>query len=331
MTVSVITGYCDQELHKYYINPPCCSMSAKNWVFTINNPTGDEFDEPNELISFIVYQREIGEEGTMHYQGYLELARKQRLSWLKSKVSATAHWEIRRGSQQQAVDYCTKEETRVPGPGNGPFFHGERSVIRAQGERSDIRAVYSAIREGAPNSQLWAEFPEFMTRYSRAADEFRREYQQQQQRLTTTGLIPRQGWQQTLWDDLQGVPHPRQVIWIYETEGNVGKSYFAHSYDVENSFLVSGGRHEDIMYAFSMQTKIKVVFFDYGRDQEDQFPYRLLEKLKDGCYLSSKYKSMMMRFDIPHVVVMANFAPNTTRLSNDRWDIRHISNFILSL
>ena len=36
---------------------------------------------------------------------------------------------------------------------------------------------------------------------------------------------------------------------------------------------------------------------------------------------SCKYESTMKMHDTPHVVVFSNWAPDKTRLSQDRWDI----------
>jgi len=294
-------------------------MAAKYWMFTINNPAKDERLVMDSNVSYCVYQLEVGANGTPHFQGYVELVRKQRLSWMKRKFDARAHFEIRRGTQEEAMDYCMKEDTRV----EGPFIFGTPR-INEQGARNDIVAVQQRIREGADNYDLWTEFPEFFVRYSKAANEYRTEWAQRQQRETVEQLQPLPGWQTDLYGDLTGPVSRRKVIWIYDLIGNIGKSTFAARYRPNATFIVSGGKHEDIMYAFSQALAVEVVFFDYGRDQETVFPYRLLEKFKDGCFLSSKYVSRMVRFPTPHVVVLANFAPDKNKLSQDRWDIREI-------
>lgn len=78
---------------------------AKNWCYTLNNPTA-----PLDLSDTIyhVYGEEVGESGTPHYQGYVVFAQRKRLSQLK-KLSATAHWEVSKGTPIQASDYCKKD------------------------------------------------------------------------------------------------------------------------------------------------------------------------------------------------------------------------------
>ena len=51
------------------------------------------------------------------------------------------------------------------------------------------------------------------------------------------------------------------------------------------------------------------------------FPYELMEELKNGELLNSKYQCTKFSFPIPHVVCFSNEAPNMTMLSADRYDI----------
>ena len=87
---------------------------TRGWMFTINNELILQFASYDN-IKFIIYQLECGESGTMHLQGYLELHQPRALSWLK-KLHPGAHWEMRKGSRIQAVQYVTKEETREDMP-----------------------------------------------------------------------------------------------------------------------------------------------------------------------------------------------------------------------
>ena len=69
---------------------------CKRWCFTINNPTDDDMfwedAEHQEQFSFLAVQYEVGEQGTPHYQGFVILKRKNRLTWLKKNFNGRAHW-----------------------------------------------------------------------------------------------------------------------------------------------------------------------------------------------------------------------------------------------
>lgn len=85
---------------------------ARHWCFTHNNPEGppDEFiDKVKDYMTYIVVGQEIGENGTVHLQGYFCLKTKQRLSWIRANICDTAHYEIMRGTPKEASDYCMKD------------------------------------------------------------------------------------------------------------------------------------------------------------------------------------------------------------------------------
>lgn len=92
-------------------------MTARNWCFTLNNPESEDIDisEWTEKPKLLIYQKEMGENGTPHLQGYLEMDQPVRLSALK-KLLPRAHLEKRQGSRTQAIKYCCKEESRISQP-----------------------------------------------------------------------------------------------------------------------------------------------------------------------------------------------------------------------
>ena len=84
-------------------------MAFRNWCYTINNYDEEELksiaDWPD--VVYNVMGLEVGEEGTPHIQGYVEMNKKCRLSAMK-KLNERAHWERREGKQHEAIDYCKK-------------------------------------------------------------------------------------------------------------------------------------------------------------------------------------------------------------------------------
>ena len=65
------------------------------------------------------------------------------------------------------------------------------------------------------------------------------------------------------------------------------------------------------------------MIFDIPRSKSDYMEhlYPVLEQFKNGQFFSGKYESKARLFPKPHVIVFANFAPETDKLSMDRWDI----------
>jgi len=89
---------------------------AKNWAFTINNYNETNIDSLQNLFSegrvrYIVYGREIGENGTPHLQGYLQLEKKTRFKQVKELLPRGAHLdqEYQNSSPQNNRIYCTKD------------------------------------------------------------------------------------------------------------------------------------------------------------------------------------------------------------------------------
>lgn len=139
---------------------------ARNYCFTWNNPEGiltlDSFDG---LASYLVYSEELGANNTYHLQGYVELNRVARITQLYRLVPA--HYEVRRGSQKQAIAYCKKnDETTI----DGPYEYGEP---KAQGERSDLTQIKAEIDAGASEGTIWEDWFAQSVRYHRSFKEYR--------------------------------------------------------------------------------------------------------------------------------------------------------------
>jgi len=83
-----------------------------------------------------------------HIQGYCEFTKNKRLSALK-KLSKEAHWEIRKGTQEQAIAYCKKAESRI----NGPWEMGEAKANK-QGKRNDLAAIGELVKAKKTNSEI---------------------------------------------------------------------------------------------------------------------------------------------------------------------------------
>lgn len=123
--------------------------AAKRWCFTVNNPGSVGQDttvarlrqlQADGSAIYYVVGRETGTSGTPHLQGYVELSKKQRLSWLKGNIDARAHWEVSRGTSAQAADYCKKD---------GDYVEGGEPLVSNQGARTDIETAKALIDSGS--------------------------------------------------------------------------------------------------------------------------------------------------------------------------------------
>lgn len=114
-----------------HVNP------VRAWIFTWNNYPVDAYDQfqahRDEIIAINI-GREVGDSGTPHLQGHLVLKKPCRLAHLHA-LFPHVHFEPRRGSELQAVEYTRKE-------GNADRLDWDD---RHQGSRTDISAVASLV------------------------------------------------------------------------------------------------------------------------------------------------------------------------------------------
>jgi len=136
------------------------AKQTKYWCFTLNNP--DEQLSFNDDVGFAVWQLEVGDNGTPHYQGYVEFKDSKRQSGCRKALGGRAHVEPRRGSQAEAIAYCTKEGTRAL----GPWRHGEPAGPRGLGP------FIQRLRDGASLCVAACEDPETYARNRGACRDF---------------------------------------------------------------------------------------------------------------------------------------------------------------
>lgn len=122
----------------------------------------------------------------------------------------------------------------------------------------------------------------------------------------------------------------RSILWIYDSVGNSGKSELSnHIEDNFGGLVIEGGKFANIAYLWKLE---EYIVFDLPRCIEDFIPYKLMECFKKGRLTSTKYQTTRKR--LQHgggckVLVLANFLPDTERLSKDRWDIRYLDKGVL--
>eukprot|EP00112_Aurelia_sp_Birch-Aquarium-sp1_P026323 Seg9278.1 transcript_id=Seg9278.1/GoldUCD/mRNA.D3Y31 product="Master replication protein" protein_id=Seg9278.1/GoldUCD/D3Y31 len=87
---------------------------------------------------------------------------------------------------------------------------------------------------------------------------------------------------------------------------------------MRDTFSVSNAKTADVLYAYGGQ---KIVIIDLTRAQLERINFDVIEMLKNGMFLSTKYVSQQKLYDPPHVVIFANQMPDRSKLSEDRWRI----------
>lgn len=291
---------------------------AKNWCFTINNHDNESLvllrnSSQLPCCRYLVFQQEVGEEGTSHIQGFISLKSQQRLNQLKTLVGNRAHLEVAKGSPQQNRDYCSKSKTAVAGT-----FEEYGELPAPQGKRNDLAELVQAVKGGEFNlKRLREEHPDVCAKYPRFVKEIIGDHAPLPEIENHTLRV----WQETLNNLLSQPPGDREIIFVVDEIGNQGKTWFAKKYcrDHDDAQYLEPGKKADM--AYTLGTTNRVLFVNVTRQQVEHLQYSFLESVKDGLVFSPKYESGMKYLPKMHVVILMNQQPDMTLLSSDRYKI----------
>lgn len=152
------------------------AQRSKYFVATLNNYTEEDVNALNQLLeevksgehkscTYAVVGNEISATGTPHLQGYFEFKARLRVLQVKQLLgSARWHLEMRRGTGQQASDYCKKD---------GQFVEVGTLSTSYSGKRTDLEAIRDEIKSGATDQQLAENHWNHWVLYRRAFSDYR--------------------------------------------------------------------------------------------------------------------------------------------------------------
>jgi len=146
------------------------TTQARRWCFTWNNYTQLDYDGIKSgrtlaggNVRYLIMGREVGASGTSHLQGYVEFSRPTRLNACKRILGGESiHLEVARGSRDQGIEYCQKEDVDA-------YEYGQRSS-GGQGKRSDLSAVVESVKSGKSVRDICADHGESFIKYHRGIE-----------------------------------------------------------------------------------------------------------------------------------------------------------------
>jgi Putative viral replication protein len=295
---------------------------AKNWTFTINNYTEDDVNRLNNLINarntnvaYLIYGKEVGENGTPHLQGFVHFSNRKTFVNVKSVIGSNPHIEIARNTHA-SIQYCKKDGDWTE--------HG--SMQDSSGQRTDLEDFKADVKNGMLSlKDIREKHSKVYSKYTR----FCREYVEDNFPQIEVAQHTLRDWQRELKTKLEGPADRRKIIFVVDHVGNTGKSWFAHYYTRllgEKAQVLLPGKKSDMAYI--LKPMLKVVFMDAPRSKQGEFiQYDFLEDLKNGYIFSNKYESTIKTYEPLHVVVNMNEEPDMTKLSEDRYDIIYIRQY----
>lgn len=297
------------------------NTTLRNFCFTLNNYTEQQYNKIKENVPTIAKYAVIGEETgdekeTNHLQGYIQLTKVTKFKTIKQWFLDNAdgsgpHIEKAKGNPEQNYVYCTKQ---------GKFWEfGQR---RRQGQRTDIEAFLNTAATGANSIEIAQKHPVEFVKYWKAAEKLQndlRHIKHMNKLINYYKDAKLRGWQKVVLKKLDK-QNNRQVTWVFDPVGGLGKTWFAGYLQVYlNAFVIEGGKKANIAYAYNEEQRY--VVFDFTREKQDLVSYSLIESFKNGRIFSEKYESRNKVFRPCKVLCLSNFYPDISKLSHDRWQI----------
>lgn len=134
-------------------------MRMRNVCFTAWNTV----DYDKEYMRFLVIGTEVcPTSGRAHYQGYVELWRAYDFGVVKNLLGQDSHLEERRGTAQQACDYCKKDNN-----------FSEFGVISRQGHRTDLDRIIHDVEMNLPIRNIALNNPSEYIKYHKGIEKFK--------------------------------------------------------------------------------------------------------------------------------------------------------------
>jgi len=136
-------------------------------------------------------------------------------------------------------------------------------------------------------------------------------------------------WQKQVIEKIETVPDSRTINWVFDPVGNSGKSFLAKYLVLHHEVIIADGKKDNVFNQVLKrlnedEKEFKIVILDIPRSSEGYMNYGVLEQLKNGLIYSGKYEGGTCVFDDVHVFVFANFEPDKSQFSEDRWCVWEI-------
>lgn len=295
--------------------------TSRHWVFTSH--AEPLWNAPSELpprVRYVVWQHEAASTtGKLHVQGYAEFSESVRYTAARTMLQLPddTHFEVRKGTREQARDYCRKEETRVDGPWElGTWTEKKCGVKQVFGCTPEDFLEYVDDPEHIADLSIDRDvlIHRFPSIFARAPNLFAYGLDRMLNARIPTVDIQLYDWQIGLLRHLRAPPQTRRIFWIWSRASATGKSTFVQylaRVEFRGRVLIPRWSLRDLLYAYDRHW---IIAFNMPRDAQEEFLQdrtylTTLERISDGgIQMSDKYNSCQKFIDA-HVIVTANVPP----------------------
>lgn len=272
--------------------PPSRGKPARHFLVTVQTvgvANEDQAKASFDILSsfpkikFIVGQLEQAPTtGQQHWQLYVAFKAPVRPSVFRSDpVWNNPHVEYRRGSDSQAYDYVTKEESRL----YGPFEYGQRPV--GQGKRTDLDEIAEMVLDkSVPMQEILTFKPKASLLFADKMLKLR------------CSILPER--------DMEVAPQ----VFVYWGESGTGKTKSVYDYAKSNEMRVfkkspgkwwDGYMQQEIVLIDDFNTK----FFGHTQKEDVAFMLQLLDRYP----LTVEFKGGSVPFNSPVIFITSNYDP----------------------
>ncbi len=260
-------------------------QQRRHWVFTSHSTEEGKLFQAitgglgalDVSVRYIIFQKEKGATGgNEHFQGYVEFSRGYRLNQVRRLIDNGAHFEPRRGTQEEAIAYCRKPDTRI----EGPWSFGEPS--KGKGSRTDLESFRDAIKSGKRKKDLYESHPQQIARYPKFYEGFR-------------DVLQEEGWREIEVILLVGETGLGKTRWVYK---NWNKGSFWRLPIVFTTMWFDG--YDGQEYAL----------IDEFAGRFSKVSLTVLLQILDGYFVKTPIKHGFTWFGPKHIAVTTNLEPH---------------------
>jgi len=280
-------------------------------------------------------QLEISAAGKLHIQMYLQTKQTVTAVAINKKFDEWVRaWHFTRqaergGTNAQCAAYCLKEDTRQPGC--EPFQCGE--MVKGKGQRTDIMTAVAAAAAGRSVFDIIQEEPAMLRLRAHLLAHHRDGAALRREQEALEGLPEAHVWQRQCVSHLlqQG---NRAITWVWDPRGCSGKTTLIRHVQAElgtaNVALLRGGKAADLIHVWVNRGCPGTVIFDLARTRGHiEHLCGLMENLKDGNVVTTKYDSKDISTKSVRVLVLSNSPPPSDGgrdvWTRDRYDLWTVS------
>jgi len=141
-------------------------------------------------------------------------------------------------------------------------------------------------------------------------------------------------WQRDIIDKCGEIADDRTINWFWDESGATGKTSIIKHIGTSKAFRgtaiqlppkTADAQNEIVKFYEKNHTFPSICFIDIPRDKKDYVNYGGLETIKNMCFASGKYEGGQIIGPCPHLFVFANFPPDLSKWSRDRFVITHLN------